>query len=449
MGKKNSAQEIFFVKGMHCKSCEVIIEQKIKDVYGQEAHVSVGDRSVMLEKSNPSITEGSLNSLFEKEGYVFSHDRLQGEKLDVLQVVFVILSATVLINLFIYISNATSVSSTVSATSPLFAYFIFGALASVSSCAALVGGIILSLSKQWSQDGARPHISFHIGRLISFAVLGGILGLIGGMIRLTPFFTAFIIIGVSIFMVGLGLQMIGVSAFQKFQLSLPNSIMKKALNVKPSTNSFIPFLIGAFTFFLPCGFTLSTQSIALISGGALKGSLIMLSFALGTLPALALISASSNTLFQNPKFSLSFSKIAGILVLFFAITNISSQLNVLGFSSPSILAPPKNVVQQDTNNNSGLASVVKGKQILKMNASSRGYSPDYFKIKAGVPVRWEVTDTGTSGCTNAVISRNLFDGQIDLTPGNTSVKEFTAKEPGKYRFSCWMGMITGTIEVVN
>ncbi|PIS15912.1 hypothetical protein COT62_01250 [Candidatus Roizmanbacteria bacterium CG09_land_8_20_14_0_10_41_9] len=447
--KNKNPNTTFFISGLHCKSCKIIIEQKIRDTYRIHASVSMGDNTVTLEKTDPRVNEHSLNALFEAEGYTFSHSSLKKEKLDIFQLLFIVITAAVLINLFIFIGNATSVSSTVSATSPLFAYFIFGALASISSCAALVGGIILSLSRQWSRGGATSHISFHAGRLISFAILGGVLGLIGGAIRLTPFFTAFLIIAVSIFMIGLGFQMIGISAFQKFQISLPTSVMKKALGVRSSQNSLIPFFIGAFTFFLPCGFTLSTQSIALISGGALKGSLIMFSFALGTLPALAFISASSNTLFQNPKFSIAFSKIAGILVFFFAVTNISSQLNVLGFSSPSILGPSTNVVRQDTNNSSGLVPIVDGKQLLKMNASSRGYDPNYFKIKTGVPVRWEVTDTGTSGCTNAIISRSLFEGQIDLTPGKTTAKEFTPRQPGKYRFSCWMGMVTGTIEVVN
>jgi plastocyanin domain-containing protein len=84
-----------------------------------------------------------------------------------------------------------------------------------------------------------------------------------------------------------------------------------------------------------------------------------------------------------------------------------------------------------------------------MNAQSSGYTPNSFKVKVGVPVRWEITDTGTSGCTNAVVSKGLFDGQIDLKPGQTSVKEFTPVKAGKYKFSCWMGMITGSIEVVD
>jgi plastocyanin domain-containing protein len=97
----------------------------------------------------------------------------------------------------------------------------------------------------------------------------------------------------------------------------------------------------------------------------------------------------------------------------------------------------------------GLPPIVDGQQILKMDAKSSGYSPNKLKVRAGVPVRWEITDKGTSGCTNAVISKGLFSGEIALTPGKTSVKEFTPEEPGLYKFSCWMGMVSGTIEVVD
>jgi len=103
----------------------------------------------------------------------------------------------------------------------------------------------------------------------------------------------------------------------------------------------------------------------------------------------------------------------------------------------------------NTANEEGLAPIINGKQILKMNASAYNYSPSHFKVKVGVPVRWEITDKGTSGCTNAIISKNLFDGEIPLTPGKISVKEFTPTKPGKYKFSCWMGMVSGIIEVVD
>jgi len=137
--------------------------------------------------------------------------------------------------------------------------------------------------------------------------------------------------------------------------------------------------------------------------------------------------------------------------------NINFQLNVLGIASLSDLGIVSNAAKNNSAQNkagsprdeAGLPSIVNGQQILKMDASSRGYSPNYFKVRVGIPVRWEITDKGTSGCTNAVISKSLFEGEIPLTPGQTSVKEFTPKKAGKYKFSCWMGMISGIIEVVD
>ena len=144
-----------------------------------------------------------------------------------------------------------------------------------------------------------------------------------------------------------------------------------------------------------------------------------------------------------------FSKVAGILVLFFALFNINNQLNILGYTNFSdIIKPKTSQSSPGGNKRKGSPPIVDGKQVLKMDASSSGYKPNYFKVRAGIPVRWEITDTGTSGCTNAIISKSLFDGEIDLTPGQTSIKEFTPQNPGKYKFSCWMGMISGIMEVI-
>jgi uncharacterized protein len=43
----------------------------------------------------------------------------------------------------------------------------------------------------------------------------------------------------------------------------------------------------------------------------------------------------------------------------------------------------------------------------------------------------------------------LFADAIALETGTTSVKEFTPQQPGVYKFSCWMGMVWGVIEVVS
>jgi len=89
------------------------------------------------------------------------------------------------------------------------------------------------------------------------------------------------------------------------------------------------------------------------------------------------------------------------------------------------------------------------KQIIKMKAYIYNYDPNYFKVKDGIPVRWEIEDEGASGCTCALIAKGLFSDEILINPGEIVVKEFTPIKPGKYKFSCWMGMVSGIIEVVN
>lgn len=96
-----------------------------------------------------------------------------------------------------------------------------------------------------------------------------------------------------------------------------------------------------------------------------------------------------------------------------------------------------------------LAEVVNGKQVIKMTAEAGGYSPNYFKLKAGVPVVWEITATDNAGCANALVAPGFIKGTIWLTAGGTVTQEFTPTTPGRYRFSCSMGMYTGTFEVVN
>ena len=56
----------------------------------------------------------------------------------------------------------------------------------------------------------------------------------------------------------------------------------------------------------------------------------------------------------------------------------------------------------------GLPLIINGFQVVSMEALSRRYSPNQFTVRLGVPVRWEIFDAGFSGCTNAIVSRELF-----------------------------------------
>ena len=463
---KNTKEHIYYVKGMHCASCEILIEKRLLELENiKSAEVSTTKGEVLIEYEDKKPSLERLNEIFKKEGYVFSDqpsEIINGFKP---REFFITLGIGLLIIIGFIALNRFGLSGliNVGSKSSLPMFFVFGLLAGISSCAALVGGLILSMSKQWGElysdseytwKKIQPHLIFNAGRLISYGILGAALGAIGSKLNFSLKFGPILVIAVSVMMIFLAFQMFGFKAFRKFQFTMPKFMTRFIANESNFKGRYMPFLMGAFTFFLPCGFTITAQGLALISGNAIQGGLIMFLFALGTLPMLLLIGLSSVKFLQKPHLAERFLKVAGILVLFFALYNINSQLNVLGTSSLGDLGI-NSTQSSNTNKNTsyknekGLAPIVNGKQILKMNASSRGYSPNYFKVRVGVPVRWEITDIGTSGCTKAVISKNLFEGEILLTPGQTSVKEFTPEKPGKYKFSCWMGMVSGIIEVVD
>lgn len=455
MNNSNEKNEkVFYVKGMHCASCELNIERKLLDlenIKSVEASLNKGEVVIEYENNEPNAKE--LNNLFKQEGYIFSGQPLAEKQKFSFKDLMTILIVFVLAAFGFIFINKLGLSSliNVSAKSSLPAFFFFGVLAGISTCAALVGGIILSMSKQW--PGRQPHILFNFGRILFYGFFGSLLGFVGSKLQISLSFSSFIILAISLIMIFLAFDMLGINVFRKFQITMPKFITRRIANEKNFKRKQMPFIVGALTFFLPCGFTLTAQSAALLSANPIQGGLIMLSFALGTAPMLLLIGMTSAKFLNNPQWSARFLKIAGALVLFFALFNINSQLNVFGLTSLNDIYqnpkfnPPTNELNPKFTNNE-LPPIVDGKQIVKMNASASGYSPNRLKARAGIPIKWEITDTGTSGCTNAIIAKDLFSGKISLTPGKTSIKEFIIEKPGTYKFTCWMGMVSGIFEII-
>ena len=63
-----------------------------------------------------------------------------------------------------------------------------------------------------------------------------------------------------------------------------------------------------------------------------------------------------------------------------------------------LLKPSANQPVSQKSGGNGDISLVDGKQVIKMTVFADRYEPEYFTIKAGVPVRWEITSSGQPGC---------------------------------------------------
>ena len=86
-------------------------------------------------------------------------------------------------------------------------------------------------------------------------------------------------------------------------------------------------------------------------------------------------------------------------------------------------------------------------QIVQSELDWQGY-PD-ITVRAGVPVRWVIhaDEEKITGCNNEIVIPAL-DLRVPLSPGDNIV-EFTVNEPGVIPYTCWMGMLNGSITVVE
>lgn len=326
----------FHVAGTHCPSCKIFIEDILNQQIGiEQAQVDLKHETVSIKTSLDESQHKLAEILTEKikhNGYSLSVEKKAKERGSSGVIWQALPIGLAFLALFFIVQKSGVLNFGLGGTVTPVTSFIIGLVASVSSCLAVVGGLVLSLSATVSQDkisDVKPMMLFHGGRLISFAVLGGALGAIGSAIGISFTFTAILGIIASSVMIVLGLNLVGV--FEKNMIALPSGIFSFFRKVEHKTIA--PFLVGVGTFFLPCGFTQAMQVAALSSGSFISGLLIMGAFALGTLPMLALLSFGSAS-FAQSKHAPLFFKSAGVLVIGLGVFALLAGLAGLGVIEP-------------------------------------------------------------------------------------------------------------------
>lgn len=327
----------FHVSGTHCASCKILIEDTLKaEGFVRGVRVNLRRETLEVEVASEEAPEVLADMLTEKikaNGYRVSLERKVAEKHGDVLWVAVPLGLGLLV-LFFWLQKSGILDIGLGGPMTPVTGFVIGLIASVSSCLAVVGGLVLSLAAKLSRDAAgttRMFVLFHAGRLIAFAVLGGVLGAIGGAIGVNPTLAGILGLVASTAMLLMGLDLVGV--FEKHTLTLPSGmfhVFKWA-----GHGAFAPFMLGFATFFLPCGFTQSMQLSALSSGSFVSGFLILFSFALGTLPVLAFLSFGSASFARGTHAPLFF-KTAGVVVIGFGLFALLTGLAGLGIIDPLV-----------------------------------------------------------------------------------------------------------------
>jgi len=326
----------FHASGTHCASCKIFIEDALNEQnFIKNVRVNLKRETVEIETDSDKDPETLAQILTEKikaNGYKLSVEKSATEKQNSDVIWKAIPIGLVFLALFFLLQKSGILNLGIGGQTTPVTSFIIGLIASVSSCLAIVGGLVLSLSAKVSRDNVsdtKTFILFHSGRLVSFAVLGGVLGAVGSAIGINFTFTAILGLLASIVMLLLGLNLVGV--FAKNKIALPSGIFNFFRKIEHK--NFTPLIIGFATFFLPCGFTQSMQVSALGSGSFMSGLLIMFAFALGTLPILVLLSFGSAS-FAHGKHAPLFFKSAGIVVIGLGLFALLAGLAGLGIINP-------------------------------------------------------------------------------------------------------------------
>lgn len=201
-------------------------------------------------------------------------------------------------------------------------------------CMGMCGGIVTAFGISIKQSNPQKQVvligSYHLGRLLSYTLLGVLASVFGEQI-LAPFLTnntmPRLVLGLAI--VFAALLMLGVpflNRLEKLGLGLWNALAPIRQKVLPMNTIPKALSAGLLWGLLPCGLVygalVMSASISATTSHVGMGALFMLFFGLGTLPALVLTGTALSWLqtkvkaFNIRKFSGAIMLVSGLLVMF-------------------------------------------------------------------------------------------------------------------------------------
>jgi len=454
MTNHQSKKIIVNIHGMHCASCEVLIERKFKHVAGVE-NVNVNyasGKAELLCSQEPNLRE--LNNCVKEDGYHVSvwqngrqtarPDNYKNTQKDYLQMGGILL---VIVSVYVMLQQVNLVPSiAISAHMSYGVVFLVGLFAAMSTCIAVVGGLLLAVTGTYNESRPyltgiqkfRPHIYFNAGRIVGYTAFGAVVGGLGSVVVLSARSNGYLIIVVSFVMLLLGFQLLHLFPWLKrFSPKMPKFISHEIHDASAKENKSTPFMLGASTFFLPCGFTQALQLYVLATGNWKVGALTMLVFSFGTLPALISLSALSS--FVKGAFQNYFLKFAGVAVVLLSVFNINNGLTLAGYNFNLASAFRSSNAIDETN--APVARIVDGKQIVDMEVVGLSYSPNRFTVVRGVPVEWRIDGSRAKDCAQVITVPQLNITKYLSSQGITLIS-FMPQELGNITFSCTMGMTT-------
>lgn len=217
-----------------------------------------------------------------------------------------------------------------------FAMGLFSSVHCIGMCGSIIGTLTLSLAPEIRNKKSVLFtfvVNYNLGRITSYTIAGGIAGLLGSLFnlpiteghghRILQFLSASIMAGAGLYIAGWFPRFAYIEKIGSKFWRLIEPFGRKLIPVK---SRFHAALFGMIWGWLPCGLVYAALALSASTGDALKSSLTMLAFGLGTLPAVIGVGIMTNTLTKLSRMQ-RFKQVIGILLILLALLAAFPWLN--------------------------------------------------------------------------------------------------------------------------
>ena len=386
------------IKGMTCNSCEKIIAKRLKELKGiHYFSIDYATSKLKLEYDNQKISLNEIERVIEGKGYAFdSNDKDSAKK--PLGLIFSGIGLLLVIY-FAWTFYGAIELPTIGQGMGYGLLFIVGLLTGFH-CIGMCGGFVVSYTAKGAKEGKKPaslHLSYGVGKTLSYTIVGGLFGLFGGIIAFTPKMRGFAGIFAGLFLIIFGLKMLNIfPSLRKIGFRTPKFISKfVGIERRKHSN---PLVIGLLNgLMIACGPLQAIYIMAAGTGSMVEGAKLLFVFGLGTLPVL--LGFGYITSIISRKSTHKILKASAYIVIILGLIMINRGLSLTGSgydwntltSGISVAAAGDSAIEMEN-----------GFQIIRMEVNRYGWSPDKFVLQKNIPTKWIIEGKEINGCNNAI-----------------------------------------------
>ncbi len=156
-------------------------------------------------------------------------------------------------------------------------------------CLGMCGGLAAVMGQ--GATGPWRLLSYNLGRLLTYGVLGGVAGALGAtLLSVAPALTLVLRLLAALLLVAMGLYIsrwwLGLTRLERIGSGLWRVVQPVTRHLLPVTSHRQALLLGMCWGLLPCGLVYSTLTWALATADWRQSALLMVAFGLGTVPAM-------------------------------------------------------------------------------------------------------------------------------------------------------------------